>query len=388
MPIVLLLALVVRLWQLTAHPYVINGIEAQLGLEALAVNRAFGVAWLTNPTLPLFLDKGLLALFGRTPLALRILSPIIGTLSVFAIYHAGRLLWSRQLGLLAALLLAFSHTHIHYSRLGMSNVWDPLLAVAALACAAAAWHGGRRRDWLLAGAASGLSAYFYTAAHLLPLMLATLLLLALIIDGAGVRRRLPGLAAAALLALLISLPQLRVYIAQPELFMEHATVLGIVQSGWLEAAAAARNETQATIFGRQLWQAATGFDASIDLDGSFNPAPSARQRYCRRAVHARQRPGDFSPASGALRRADRRRRHHRAIWRRAVARSAAQSPSANRAAARTAAGGTHRQLARRQTRQRLDCPAAAWRAADAGRTRGTARRQLLFRAVSSRSPLC
>jgi 4-amino-4-deoxy-L-arabinose transferase-like glycosyltransferase len=68
---------------------------------------------------------------------------------------------------LAALLLAVFPPHIHFSRLGLNNVADPLFGTLALAFLARGWKGGRRMDYALGGAALGLTQYFYEGGRLL-----------------------------------------------------------------------------------------------------------------------------------------------------------------------------------------------------------------------------
>ena len=91
----------------------------------------FATGWLTNPTLPLYLVALPLRLFGNTAFALRLWSPLIGAANgVLALFLYGKWLWNRPVGLSAAILLLGSHFHLHFSRLGIMNVWDPLLDAA------------------------------------------------------------------------------------------------------------------------------------------------------------------------------------------------------------------------------------------------------------------
>ncbi|MEM7336321.1 MAG: methyltransferase domain-containing protein, partial [Chloroflexota bacterium] len=121
----------IRIFDLTTHPFMLNGIETSLGLDALNVIRGslsnpFGVGWLTNPTLPSFISAIPIRIFGPTTFSLRILSPFIGALTVTAVFIIAKKLWNETVALVAAILLTGSHFHIHYSRLGMTNVWDAL----------------------------------------------------------------------------------------------------------------------------------------------------------------------------------------------------------------------------------------------------------------------
>ncbi len=106
-------------------------------------------------------------LFGATLANLRALSVIIGTLTIPAIYLLGRWAFNRQIGLLSAFLLAFYLPHIHYSRLAMNNIVDPLLGTLMIAFI---WRGlqtGSRRMFAWAGVFLGLTSYFYEGGRLL-----------------------------------------------------------------------------------------------------------------------------------------------------------------------------------------------------------------------------
>ncbi|HEX6386855.1 MAG TPA: methyltransferase domain-containing protein [Anaerolineae bacterium] len=280
--ILFLVAFMVRIVALPTHPFVLSGIEANLGLDALnivngQIRSPFATGWLTNPTLPLYLLALSLNLFGRSVLALRILSPVVGAITIVATFLIGQRLWGRAVGLVAAILLAGSHFHLHYSRLGLTNIWDPLLVLLALGLTGIAWQsetGTRsRRIWLLAGLATGLNAYFFTASRLLPIMLAILLMLALLFDRANLQRQWQHVLAAAALALVVALPQLLYYNNNPGIFMDRANTLGILdnQSGWLAQEAARTGLSRNALFWQQFWRAALSFNSSLDNSPAYRP---------------------------------------------------------------------------------------------------------------------
>jgi hypothetical protein len=271
-----LLALAPRLIALSEHPFMMNGIEASLGLDALAIGNGqirnpFATAWLTNPSLPLFLQAIPLQLLGSGPVAVRALSALFGAVTVPLLYLVGRRLWSEAIGLVAALLLAGSHWHLHYSRVGMTNVWEPFFLLLAFGLLAYARQWGSRRAWLWAGLATGLNAYLYTPSHLLPFLLAALTLYFLLFDrrtlAAQGRNMLAGLA----IALVVALPLWRYYALNPGLYMERANTLGIIQNGWLAQEATQSGLSLVSLAGRQLSQAALAFSATIDTSGLYNP---------------------------------------------------------------------------------------------------------------------
>lgn len=270
------LALIVRLISLTEHPFVLNGVEASIGLDALAVWRGqisnpFATGWLTNPTMPLFLRALPIGILGRTVLGARILSALVGAMTIPALYILVKRVWSRQLALVAALLLAGYHLHVHYSRLGMNNVWDPLVTLLALGSLAYARQHSRRRTWLIAGVLLGLCAYFYMPSHLMPFMLPAIVLYLFLLDRPFVDRHWPRVLGAVTIAALVALPQYIYYQTNSGLFMERANVLGILQTDWLLQEAAASGRTPLAIVVDHFWRAALAFNATLDTSSTYNP---------------------------------------------------------------------------------------------------------------------
>ncbi len=274
-------ALLIRLYDLEQHPFILNGTEASMGLDALGVingsiGNPFRTAWLTNPTLPLFLLAIPIRFLGASVMALRLVSPTMGAITVVATFLVGQRLYGRVIGLSSAVLLLGSYFHVHYSRLGLTNAWDALLILLSIGFIAMAWQGEPARNrlaWLLAGLAVGFSAYLYTSSRLLPIMLLGLALLTLVIDRQNWRRQWRNILAMAGLALVIALPQLIFYGANPGIFMERANALGILanQSGWLTREAAQTDSSLMQLLGQQLWSAALAFNATLDSGTSFGP---------------------------------------------------------------------------------------------------------------------
>lgn len=254
----------------------LNGIEASLGLEALAVLRGeirnpFAASWLTNPTLPLYPIALPLALLGRSVLALRLASVIAGALTVPALYLIGRRLWGDLVALSGALLLVGYHLHVHYSRLGMTNAWEPLLALLALGMMGIAYQRSTRRAWLLAGLMTGLTAYFFTPSRLMPFFLLALLLYMLLLKPAFFREQGRHALAGLALALVVALPQLIFFNANPGLYMERANSLGVLHSGWLPQQMASSGRSAIALLGQQVADAFLAFNASLDTSSAYNP---------------------------------------------------------------------------------------------------------------------
>lgn len=170
---ILLLAAALRLWNLehAVHFYVDEGnfVEGILRLRADSTLRLMGpfnyvaaFTWVYP-----YLQWASAEALGSSLLALRAVSAAFGVLTVAALYRLGAALFSSRVGLLAALALAVLPPHLHFSRLGLNNIADPLFGVLALACLAQGMKRGRWQDYALAGLMLGLTQYFYEGGRLL-----------------------------------------------------------------------------------------------------------------------------------------------------------------------------------------------------------------------------
>ncbi len=144
-------------------------------------------------------------LLGHNMLGLRAVSALLGALTIPAIYLLGRAAFDRKTGLLAALLLATFPPHLHFSRLALNNIADPLFGTLALAFLVRGLRWNRRLDYVLGGVMLGLTHYFYEGGRLVftPLIIAWLIGLAYLWFP---RFRWRQLVPALLMALLVALP--------------------------------------------------------------------------------------------------------------------------------------------------------------------------------------
>ncbi len=278
-----IVALVVRLVNLTENPFMLNGIEASLGLSSVQIiqgqlRNPFGTAWLTNPTLLLYLTAVPIRILGPTVLAARLLSPFVGAATVAATYLIGKRLFGSLTGLLAAILLLGSHYHLHYSRLGMTNVWDGLLVLLALGAIGIVWRRPstaphQRTFWLWTGLLVGLNAYAFTSSRVLPLILLAWFALTLLLDWQTMRAQGRHLLAAAAMALVVALPLLLYYNNNPTIFMERANTLGILseKTNWMVNEAARTGMSQTAVLGQQFWQSALAFNGIPDNSPAYRP---------------------------------------------------------------------------------------------------------------------
>jgi hypothetical protein len=186
---VILLAAVLRLWQLPLLPpglwfdEAINGVDARMVLSGAGLPLYFTA---NNGREPLFIYLQALsvAIFGPNPYSLRLVSAFVGILTIPALYFCGTtLLRSSGIGspedgdeaelagsgaaLVAAAVLAISYWHLSLSRLGLRVVMLPLVSSLAIAWFWRGWKRNAYRDFALSGAWFGISLYTYTAARFL-----------------------------------------------------------------------------------------------------------------------------------------------------------------------------------------------------------------------------
>jgi 4-amino-4-deoxy-L-arabinose transferase-like glycosyltransferase len=173
------------------------------------------------------------AIFGAHALALRLTSAIIGTVTVGLAYGFARAVFrSSLMGALTAFLMAISVWHIYYSRLGLRVILCVPLAMLmlwffwrALSLASATDDG--RREWIFAGICVALAVYTYTAGRLLPVILISLTIVAILTDRARWRSYVRGLFITGIVAFTVFVPLGVYFIMNPRDFVEHGSNLSI-----------------------------------------------------------------------------------------------------------------------------------------------------------------
>ncbi len=204
-----LLAAILRLYSLDRLPPGLYRDEAFNGLDALNViagqRPVFFEANNGREPLFIYLTAASISLLGRSPLAVRLVAALLGTLTVPASYAMARQWLDRQGAVLTALLTAISFWHLNLSRIGFRAVGLPLFSALTLCFLARGLRRGRLSDFGLSGLFLGISLYTYLAARFLPLVLVAWIVL-------SVLRRRPvnwaGYAALLAVALVIASPLL------------------------------------------------------------------------------------------------------------------------------------------------------------------------------------
>ena len=119
----------------------------------------------------IYLVAGSIAALGHTPVAVRLVAAILGTLLIPATALMGRALFSDRVGLLAAAVTAISVWSLNLSRVGFRTVTLPLILALCVWQAAVAVRTGRLGHFVAAGALYGLLFYTYLGARFTPIAL-------------------------------------------------------------------------------------------------------------------------------------------------------------------------------------------------------------------------
>ncbi len=271
------LALLLRVAALDQVPFTLGGDEAWHGLLARQVLRGelrnpFQMSYMSMPNAFYWPLSWSLWLAGNSLFGLRLLAALAGAASVPLFYLLVRGSWGTRTALLAALFLAAYDYHVHYSRLGANNVWDPLFVIVTLWAVDRGLSGGkegerpgnRSRYFLLAGLVMGLSTYFYTGARLLPL----LVLVYMAFVAWQERRHLPQvgthLALLAVAFLVAAGPMLDFALTHPNEWNARINQVGILQSGWLAREPGLTGKTTTRILTEQFLRSAGAFHVFPD----------------------------------------------------------------------------------------------------------------------------
>lgn len=181
------LAVLVRCVNLGSIPYTMHGDEGEMGLRARdavagVLRDPFTTAWADHPTLWFFLQGASLQLFGDDLSGLRMIPAIAGALTVPVLYIYARIAHGRGTAVIAASLLLTYHFHVHFSRIGLNVVVDPLMMVLAIGALIYGLHRHSPTAFALSGILIGLAQYFYFSSRLIPIVAVGILFLVFLVD--------------------------------------------------------------------------------------------------------------------------------------------------------------------------------------------------------------
>lgn len=199
---------------------------------------------------------------------LRISSAVAGTLAVLATYLVVYLYDRPRTALFAAALMATYHYHVHWSRLGLNNIWDTLWVPLILAFYA--W--GYRRGWsggaVLAGLALGLAQYFY-GGNKISLFLLPAAMLLLYRQQPDRQKLMVHAGKLGLTAVAVGAPITLFALMEPDVYFARSRVV----YAWQDAAivdAVGRLDYGAYIW-HQIWRNLGAFTTVPDITGFYGP---------------------------------------------------------------------------------------------------------------------
>jgi 4-amino-4-deoxy-L-arabinose transferase-like glycosyltransferase len=249
--VIIVASLAIRMVYLTQHPYPWSGDEASIGLEARRLlsgenTNWFSTGWSGQPNVSFLPTAFSMLIFGQTIFAIKMTSVIGGTLAVLAVYLLGREWFGKEIGIIAAGFLAAYPFHLQFSRIGVDNVIDSLMASLVIWLIFRTVRTKSLPAYLMAGIASGLTFYTYVGTRLV-LAMGIGSFVYIIIRRHGYWKDSRARLATFLAGLLVTLtPIATFFIMKPALFMTRISQEGIFFNGWLP------NQIKTT--GQGLWQ--------------------------------------------------------------------------------------------------------------------------------------
>lgn len=280
----LLVAFLVRVVALERIPANLGGDEGtqlvdSLNLIARPLDNPFATGWYSVPTMSFLAYGAAMRIFGATVAGGRMLSALAGTFTVLTTFLLARALGGRRVGWIAALLLAVSHYHIHFSRLASNQIFDPLIGTLALWLVWLALRPGRceishrgtegaekiqNTFWGLAGVVAGLGWYGYFGARWVTMLLGLIVVWRMLVEPRFLARHWRGLGLFVGGWLIVTFPLLGWYSVHPSALTERYNAVSIFASGWLTLAKTITGQSTAALLLEQLWKSATAFHLTFD----------------------------------------------------------------------------------------------------------------------------
>lgn len=178
---IVLLAAFFRLYKLDSIPPGLYPDEAMNGNNAIEAleNQDFKVFYTENngrEGLFINIQAISIAFFGNHAWALRIVSAIVGILTVWGLYFLTKRLFDRHIALIASFLMAVSFWHVNFSRIGFRAILAPLFLVWMFYFL---WRGlstTQKFPFIMSGIMLGLGFYTYISFRIVPLVFILVLL--------------------------------------------------------------------------------------------------------------------------------------------------------------------------------------------------------------------
>ncbi|MBN1180264.1 MAG: glycosyltransferase family 39 protein, partial [Anaerolineae bacterium] len=250
-----------------------EGIQALAGLRLVErpLDNPFGTGWYSVPTMSFLLVGTAMRIFGATVAGARTLSAFAGMGAVLSTYLLARELWGRRVGTFAALLLAFGHYHLHFSRLASNQIGDALFITLALWLLVRGLASEEPWYFVLAGAVTGAAWYAYFGARLVLIVIGCYLGLRALKERGFLHRHWESLALMGLAAFVVVLPLLFHYLRDWGAMAARYNQVSIFSSGWLAQEQIVTGRSAVYLLLQQLWKAVSAFHYTVDPTFWYRP---------------------------------------------------------------------------------------------------------------------
>ncbi|MFZ5881987.1 MAG: glycosyltransferase family 39 protein [Chloroflexota bacterium] len=276
--VIVILGAALRFYKLGEIPRVLDGDEGRVGQAAQET--ALGV--LANPfalwdnfgALYLQMINACLRIYGPTPFALRLLPAIGGILAIPAVYLLGRQIGGPRVALIAAFLIAVSHTHINFSRIAsVAYIHGTWLAPLELYLLLSGLE--KRSAWRTALSGAILAIHFsvYLTAQVVTAMILVYMLISLLfLRSWFLAAWRPALAFWGAFLLMLA-PETSYILSSPDQFMNRLVQDGTFNSGWLAATMQATGQNALSILSERVVHAFLSLIYYPARDFYGSPAP-------------------------------------------------------------------------------------------------------------------
>ncbi len=197
--LIVLLAAGVRFWNLGDLPTGLHGDEGIVGYEARRILQTGSIGPYSRasngqPSGPIYLVAPSLALLGNEIVTVRLVSALVGTLTVLGLWALIRRFADEKTALVGAFILAFLLWHIHYARIAFPLESWPLVCVFIAYTTLLALEKPGAGWWILAGIVNGFGVYIYKAHPIFFLLAAGFSTVSLLFSNLGWGRKTAFLA--------------------------------------------------------------------------------------------------------------------------------------------------------------------------------------------------
>ena len=173
--VIILVAFFIRFQNVEFHPYAFINDEGEMGKNGECIfsgkcQNLFDFGWAGQSNFAFLPTAISILLFGRTAIAVRLVSVAWGTLAVLFTYLFTREVLGKKQALIAASILATLPFHVHFSRIGVDNIIDSISSAAILWLFFRALKYESTILYMLAGIIGGLCFATYPGSRLAPMI--------------------------------------------------------------------------------------------------------------------------------------------------------------------------------------------------------------------------